>query len=84
MPLEALRFPVTPVGLHYLLIHYVRTRSAARRGAGWAFDWDAPAGEHVVCCRARDAAGNEQPLEAEWNVGGYANNAVQRVAVTVG
>ena len=22
MPLEALRFPVTPVGLHYLLIHY--------------------------------------------------------------
>ena len=22
MPLEALRYPVTPVGLHYLLIHY--------------------------------------------------------------
>src|SRR5881296_1366185 len=22
MPLEALRFPITPVGLHYLLIHY--------------------------------------------------------------
>ena len=22
MPLEALRWPVTPVGLHYLLIHY--------------------------------------------------------------
>ena len=22
MPLEALRYPVTPAGLHYLLIHY--------------------------------------------------------------
>ena len=37
----------------------------------------------VLCCRARDEAGNEQPLETPWNVGGYANNAVQRVAVTV-
>jgi hypothetical protein len=24
-----------------------------------------------------------QPDEADWNVGGYANNAVQRVPVTV-
>jgi hypothetical protein len=50
---------------------------------GWRFRWDAPAGEHVLCCRARDADGGEQPLTAEWNVGGYANNSVQRVAVTV-
>ena len=49
----------------------------------WTFEWDAPPGEHELCCRARDAAGNEQPLEPEWNLGGYANNAVQRVAVTV-
>ena len=28
-------------------------------------------------------AGNRQPLEARWNVGGYANNAVHRVSVTV-
>ena len=40
-------------------------------------------GEHVLCCRAPDAAGNAQPLEPPWNLGGYANNAVQRVAVTV-
>lgn len=39
------------------------------------------AGEHELCCRARDAAGNEQPLEPQWNLGGYANNAVQRAAV---
>ena len=49
-----------------------------------AFDWDAPApGEYELCCRARDDAGNEQPLEPPWNLGGYVNNAVQRVAVTV-
>jgi hypothetical protein len=34
-------------------------------------------------CRATDTAGNVQPLEPPWNVGGYANNAVQRVPVTV-
>ena len=44
---------------------------------------DAQPGEHELCCRARDASGNEQPLEPAWNVGGYVNNAVQRVAVTV-
>jgi DMSO/TMAO reductase YedYZ molybdopterin-dependent catalytic subunit len=50
---------------------------------GWAFDWEAAPGEHELCCRAHDAAGNAQPLEAPWNLGGYANNAVQRVPVTV-
>jgi DMSO/TMAO reductase YedYZ molybdopterin-dependent catalytic subunit len=49
----------------------------------WRFSWDAAPGEHELCCRARDAAGNEQPLAAPWNLGGYVNNAVQRVAVTV-
>ncbi len=50
----------------------------------WRFTWDAEPGEYELCCRARDAAGNEQPLEAPWNLGGYKNNAVQRVAVMVG
>jgi DMSO/TMAO reductase YedYZ molybdopterin-dependent catalytic subunit len=48
----------------------------------WTFAWDAKRGEHELLCRARDAAGNEQPLAPAWNVGGYANNAVQRVRVT--
>jgi sulfane dehydrogenase subunit SoxC len=51
---------------------------------GWRRHWEATPGEHVLCCRARDEAGNTQPDEAAWNVGGYANNAVQRVRVTVG
>jgi DMSO/TMAO reductase YedYZ molybdopterin-dependent catalytic subunit len=49
----------------------------------WTFEWDATPGEHVVSCRARDASGLEQPDTAEWNVGGYANNGVQRVSVRV-
>ncbi|MGH3133521.1 MAG: sulfite oxidase [Gaiellaceae bacterium] len=50
---------------------------------GWRFTWSATRGEYEVCCRATDGAGNVQPLEAPWNVGGYMNNAVQRIAVTV-
>ena len=50
---------------------------------GWQFKWDAPAGEHVLCSRASDSAGNTQPLDPPWNLGGYANNAVERVEVTV-
>jgi DMSO/TMAO reductase YedYZ molybdopterin-dependent catalytic subunit len=50
---------------------------------GWSYRWDAHPGEHVVCSRARDEAGNEQPVEPPWNLGGYANNAVQTVRVTV-
>jgi DMSO/TMAO reductase YedYZ molybdopterin-dependent catalytic subunit len=49
----------------------------------WHFAWDATPGEYELCCRARDADGNVQPLEPPWNVGGYANNAVQRIPVTV-
>jgi DMSO/TMAO reductase YedYZ molybdopterin-dependent catalytic subunit len=50
----------------------------------WTFVWrpDAP-GHYELCCRATDSAGNRQPAEAPWNLGGYANNAVQRVPVAV-
>jgi DMSO/TMAO reductase YedYZ molybdopterin-dependent catalytic subunit len=51
---------------------------------GWTYAWEADAGEHELCCRARDVAGNAQPVEAGWNVGGYANTSVQRVPVSVG
>jgi sulfite dehydrogenase len=49
----------------------------------WTYEWHAVPGEHELCSRARDAAGNEQPVEAPWNLGGYANTSVQRVPVTV-
>ena len=50
---------------------------------GWRTMWDAPPGEHVLACRATDAAGNFQPLEQPWNYQGMGNNLVQTVDVTV-
>src|SRR5690606_24956764 len=50
---------------------------------GWRFTWDATPGEHELACRATDEAGNVQPLEAPWDSGGFGNNVVHRVAVTV-
>jgi DMSO/TMAO reductase YedYZ molybdopterin-dependent catalytic subunit len=49
----------------------------------WSFDWDAQLGTAELCCRAADEAGNVQPLEPSWNLGGFSNNAVQRVSVEV-
>ncbi len=49
----------------------------------WEHAWEARRGETALLCRASDAAGNVQPLVPHWNLGGYANNAVQRVSVTV-
>jgi DMSO/TMAO reductase YedYZ molybdopterin-dependent catalytic subunit len=51
---------------------------------GWEIEWTPPGpGEYELCCRATDGAGGVQPLEAEWNLGGYANNEVHRVRVVV-
>jgi len=50
---------------------------------GWSLPWEATPGAYELCSRATDEAGNSQPLERPWNTGGYANNAVQRVPVTV-
>ncbi|HVM13671.1 MAG TPA: sulfite oxidase [Egibacteraceae bacterium] len=51
---------------------------------GWAATWDArSAGDHELWCRATDAAGNGQPEQPVWNLGGYAVNALHRVPVTV-
>ena len=70
-------------------------RARTRSGTGFAsrfrwawrsftFGWTPGSpGRYVLCVRARDEAGNVQPDEPVWNVGGYANNAVQRVAVNV-
>ncbi|MBA3263582.1 MAG: sulfite oxidase [Thermoleophilaceae bacterium] len=51
---------------------------------GWRFEWEATPGSHVLSSRATDAAGQTQPLDAPWNLKGYANNAVERVPVVVG
>jgi DMSO/TMAO reductase YedYZ molybdopterin-dependent catalytic subunit len=50
---------------------------------GWRYRWQAEPGSYVLCSRTRDEDGNEQPVEPAWNLGGYSNNAVQTVSVTV-
>ena len=50
---------------------------------GWSYRWPAAPGEHVLSCRATDAAGNVQPLEQPWNYQGLGNNLVQTVPITV-
>ena len=57
--------------------------SSAFAWRGWTHPWDARPGEYELCCRATDGTGRTQPLEAEWNLDGFCNNAVQRVSVTV-
>jgi DMSO/TMAO reductase YedYZ molybdopterin-dependent catalytic subunit len=50
---------------------------------GWRALWHAQVGEHELSCRATDAAGETQPLTQRWDSGGFGNNVVQRVGVTV-
>jgi DMSO/TMAO reductase YedYZ molybdopterin-dependent catalytic subunit len=50
---------------------------------GWRFEWEALRGEHVLACRATDANGEVQPLEPQFDRGGFGNNAIQKVEVTV-
>jgi DMSO/TMAO reductase YedYZ molybdopterin-dependent catalytic subunit len=54
--------------------------------SAWApfwLDWDATPGDHVLSARAHDTGGRSQPDAPPWNVGGYSNNAIQRITVTV-
>lgn len=51
--------------------------------ARWQLGWDATPGEHVLRCRATDCEGNVQPLDPPWDIAGFANNAAQKVQVTV-
>jgi DMSO/TMAO reductase YedYZ molybdopterin-dependent catalytic subunit len=46
-------------------------------------EWAAEPGEHVLSCRATDAAGNMQPTEQPWNLQGMGNNQVQQIPVLV-
>jgi len=50
---------------------------------GWSHSWHATPGEHVLSCRATDASGAVQPVDAPWNYQGMGNNLAQVVRVTV-
>ena len=51
----------------------------------WNYDWNPPAGgRYEIIARARDQAGNEQPLECDpRNIAPYANNWADRRRVEI-
>jgi DMSO/TMAO reductase YedYZ molybdopterin-dependent catalytic subunit len=49
----------------------------------WTFEWEARPGIYTLYVRATDADGAVQPVDQQWNFGGYGNNGVQRVKVVV-
>ena len=50
----------------------------------WQYVWDAAKrGAYCLMARAGDSEGNQQPMEAGWNVLGYVNNGVQEHAISV-
>ena len=50
---------------------------------GWTFAWNATPGKYTLRVRATDSADHVQPLDQQWNFGGYGNNVAQRVNVIV-
>jgi hypothetical protein len=63
-----------------------RLRQGGNQARSWAlmeFDWDAPAGEHVIRTRATDGQGNTQPDSVPFNELGYLYNGVVPHPVTV-
>ena len=52
-------------------------------GAAGASHGTRQPGEHELACRATDANGETQPLDPRWDTGGFGNNVVHRVRVTV-
>jgi sulfane dehydrogenase subunit SoxC len=49
----------------------------------WSWAWQAEPGSYVLSARAHDQSGRSQPVQALWNRGGFANNSVQQIPVTV-
>jgi DMSO/TMAO reductase YedYZ molybdopterin-dependent catalytic subunit len=50
----------------------------------WEFEWNAPAGDHVILSRATDDRGNTQPASIPWNAQGYGYNVPVGHPVKVG
>ena len=50
----------------------------------WEFPWNVSRlGHFILMARATDSAGRAQPASIRWNFRGYANNAIQAIAVEV-
>jgi sulfane dehydrogenase subunit SoxC len=56
---------------------------ASHGWARWTWAWHAEPGSYLLSARATDASGRTQPLGQRWSRGGFANNTIQRVPVSV-
>ena len=63
--------------------HAGRAARASSPGAAGASRGTRSPASTSFACRATDANGETQPLEPRWDTGGFGNNVVQRVQVTV-
>jgi len=61
----------------------LRNTSEPYSWCGWQLKHDFKPGHYRLRCRATDASGNIQPLEAPWDNAGFGNNAVHIVDVWV-
>jgi DMSO/TMAO reductase YedYZ molybdopterin-dependent catalytic subunit len=49
----------------------------------WTWTWQAEPGDYLLSARASDVSGRTQPRGQRWSRGGFANNTIQRVPVSV-
>lgn len=61
----------------------LETASSTYAWSSWHHEWTATSGKHRLSCRATDADGQVQPVEAQWEYSGFCNNACQHVDVWV-
>jgi len=61
----------------------LRASSGRYAWCGWQLEHDFKPGHYRLRCRATDARGKIQPLQAPWDNGGFGNNAVHTVDIWV-
>ena len=74
----------TDNGRSWMPAAMVRGQRTAFGWRQWEYRWTpSVAAYHTITARARDAAGNVQPIEEEWNPSGYGWNVIERIGVDV-
>ncbi|MCJ7537441.1 MAG: sulfite oxidase [Anaerolineales bacterium] len=62
----------------------LQTTSSTYEAARWEYNWQPKeAGRYTIITRAADSSGNVQPLESLWNKGGYGNNVVHQITLSI-
>jgi DMSO/TMAO reductase YedYZ molybdopterin-dependent catalytic subunit len=58
--------------------------TSSNSASRWQYLWrPESSGQYTITARAYDSEGNVQPLTPRWNRGGYGNNAVHQITVSI-